>query len=59
MITRLSKRSRLLLAGILIGLLAALPVIAQQTGDQPTKAPALGGIEADADSATAAHDGTG
>ncbi len=39
-VMRLSKQPRLLLAGILIGVLAALPVIAQQTGDQPTKAPA-------------------
>ena len=37
MIMRLSKQPRLLLAGFLIGILAALPVIAQQTGDQPSQ----------------------
>ncbi len=36
----IQKPTRLLLAGALIALSAALPVIAQQTGDQPGKAPA-------------------
>ena len=38
MITPLSKRARLLFAGILTALLAP-PVFAQQTGEQPSKAP--------------------
>jgi hypothetical protein len=37
---RSPRPTRLLLAGTLVVLSAALPVIAQQTGDQPTKAPA-------------------
>ena len=38
MITPLSKRAHLLFAGILTALLAP-PVFAQQTGEQPSKAP--------------------